>query len=164
MTNSSHITIDSDLKPGDLGYVIHLHGKLYKQEYGYSIDFENYVSKGLSEFYDQYDDQKDKVWVARNNDEIAGFLLLKHRDNNTAQLRYFIIQPHYRGFGLGKRLMESFMNFLKEKQYQSCYLWTTSELYTAAALYKKYGFVLTEEKQSDGFGKTVIEQRYNWTA
>jgi len=40
-------------------------------------------------------------------------------------------------------------------------LWTTSELPAAASLYKRYGFVLTEEIPSDLFGKPVIEQRYD---
>lgn len=84
-----------------------------------------------------------------------------HRENNSAQLRYFIIMPGFRSIGLGKKLMELFIDFLNQKNYQSAYLWTTSELSAAASLYRRYGFTLTEEFPSDAFGKQVMEQRYD---
>ncbi|MGH9966315.1 MAG: GNAT family N-acetyltransferase [Pyrinomonadaceae bacterium] len=93
--------------------------------------------------------------------KIIGFLLLMHRENNAAQLRYFLIDSQYRGIGLGKRLMDLYMEFLHRCEYRSSYLWTTHELTAAASLYKKYGFKLTEEKESSVFGKPLREQRYD---
>lgn len=153
------ITIRTELRPGDTGYVTYLHGHLYRQEYNYGIEFENYVALGLAEFYQQYDPLKDRVWIAEHQDTIVGFLLLMHRDD-TAQLRYFILDPGYRGLGLGKKLMRLFMEFLHQCHYRSAYLWTTDELRAAAHLYTSYGFQLTEEKESDAFGKRVREQKY----
>ena len=161
MTTMEGITIRNDLRPGDLGYVVHLHGLLYGAEHGYGIAFESYVAEGLHEFYKSYDPGKDRVWICEHQDRIVGFLLLMRRENNAAQLRYFLIDPKYRGMGLGKRLMELCMEFVRRCQYQSCYLWTTHELETAASLYKKYGFTLTEEKESTAFGKRLKEQRYD---
>ena len=154
------IIIRTDLQPGDIGYITYMHGHLYKKEYNYGVQFETYVALGLCEFVQQYDAQKDAVWIAEHNDRIVGFLLLMHR-GIAAQLRYFIIEPEYRGIGLGKKLMELYMEFLAQHGYASSYLWTTSELPAAAALYRRCGFVLTEEKPSDAFGKPVIEQRYD---
>ena len=154
------INIRTDLQPGDIGYIIYLHGILYKQEYDYGISFETYVAKGLHEFYNSYDPGKDRVWICEDNNKIIGFLLLMHRENNAAQLRYFILLPQYRGIGLGKKLMDLFFEWLKEHDYRSCYLWTTNEQQTASLLYKKYGIHLTEEHESSSFGKPVIEQRY----
>ena len=157
------ISIRTELKSGDIGHVVYLHGLLYKQEYDYGIEFESYVAAGLHEFYMNYDKARDRVWICEYRDEIVGFLLLMHRENNSAQLRYFILKPGFRGIGLGKKLMDLYINFLKEKKYQSSYLWTTSELPAAASLYKRYGFRLTKEIQSSSFGKPVIEQRYDLT-
>jgi peptidyl-dipeptidase Dcp len=84
-----------------------------------------------------------------------------HRENDAAQLRYFLIDPRYRGIGLGKKLMELYMEFLHQCKYRSSYLWTTHELDAAASLYKKHGFKLTEEKESTAFGKPLREQRYD---
>lgn len=154
------ISIRTELKPGDIGYVIYLHGRLYAQEYGYGVQFESYVAKGLCEFYEKYEPEKSRVWVCEHDNRIIGFLLLMDR-GKAAQLRYFLIEPEYRGIGLGARLLSLYMDFLRERDYQESYLWTTHELSTAAALYKRLGFQLTEEKESTAFGKPLREQRYD---
>ena len=79
----------------------------------------------------------------------------------TAQLRYFLIEPEYRGIGLGAKLLKLYMDFLRECGYQETYLWTTHELDKAAFLYRRLGFKLTEEKESTAFGKPLKEQRYD---
>jgi ribosomal protein S18 acetylase RimI-like enzyme len=154
------IQIRTVLKPGDLGFVIYRHGKIYHQEYQFGIAFESYIASGLSEFYKNYDQEKDCVWVCEYNETIIGFMLLMHRLNNDAQLRFFYLEKEFRGIGLGKKLIGLFMNFLKEKKYDSAYLWTTSGLPEAASLYEKNGFVLTEEKESEAFGKKLMELKY----
>jgi len=154
------IDIRTELRAGDIGYVIYLHGYLYKKECNYGIEFETYVASGLNEFYQRYDPRKDCVWICEHDSKIVGFLLLMHR-GEAAQLRYFILEPEYRGIGLGNKLMGLYMNCLKERNYRSSFLWTTGELPEAAHLYKKYGFKLTEEKPSTAFGKPVTEQRYD---
>ncbi len=153
------IAIRTDLRSGDIGYVTYLHGMLYKQEYGYGIEFESYVAAGLHEFYKNYDPKRNRVWVCEHDGRIMGFVLLMDR-GKAAQLRYFLICPEYRGLGLGKRLMELYMEFLHECGYKSSYLWTTHELATAASLYTRFGFKLTEEKESTAFGKPLIERKY----
>jgi len=77
-----------------------------------------------------------------------------------AHLRYFLLNPDFRGIGLGKKLMDMFVNFAVECGYRSVYLWTTNEQEKASVIYKKYGFTLTEEKKSDTFGKSLMEQKY----
>lgn len=154
------ISIRTELRPGDIGYVIYMHGDLYKKEYGYGVPFEAYVAKGLCEFYDKYNPARERIWVCEHKDRMIGFLLLMDR-GNAAQLRYFLIQPEYRGIGLGSKLMSLYMDFLQECGYRESYLWTTHELSTAAFLYRRAGFHLTEEKESTAFGKPLKEQRYD---
>jgi len=104
------------------------------------------------------------VWIAEHDHRIVGFLLLMHRDDKVAQLRYFYLEAEYRGIGLGKKMMSLYMDFLRACNYTSSYLWTTHELSAAAALYKREGFRLTEEKESTAFGKPLKEQRYDLVA
>ncbi len=156
----AEIKIRTDLRPGDIGYVIHMHGKLYGHEYGYGIQFENYVAEGLSEFYRQYDPQTSRVWICEHDGTIVGFLLLMNR-GDSAQLRYFLVDPAFRGVGLGSKLINLYIHFLKDCGYKKSYLWTTHELTAAAFLYKRAGFRLTQEKDSVAFGKPVREQRYD---
>jgi len=154
------ISIRTVLQPGDLGFMIYMHGVLYKREYNYGLQFEAYVAKGLCEFYEKYNPERSRVWLCEHASRIIGSLLLVDR-GNAAQLRYFLIEPEYRGIGLGSKLMTLYMDFLRECGYLESYLWTTHELAAAAFLYKRFGFKLTEEKESTTFGKLLTEQRYD---
>ena len=156
----NEISIRTELRPGDIGYVIFLHGELYGREYNYGIQFETYVAKGLCEFHEKYDPKRNRVWICEHRNKMIGFLLLMDR-GESAQLRYFLIEPEYRGIGLGKKLMNMYMDFLHECGYKESYLWTTHELSTATFLYKRLGFQLTEEKESTSFGKPLRELRYD---
>jgi peptidyl-dipeptidase Dcp len=157
----SDISIRTELKPGDIGYLTYMHGDLYRREYDYQIPFEAYVAKGLCEFYQLYDPQRCRIWVCEHQGRIIGSLLVMDR-GQAAQLRYFLIDPAYRGIKLGSRLMQLCMQFIRDCGYPQAYLWTTHELAGAAFLYKKAGFQLTEEKESTSFGKWLKEQRYDW--
>ena len=154
------ISIRTKLRHGDLGYVVYMHGALYGREYGYGLQFETYVAKGLCEFYEGYNPERNRIWACEHNGHMVGFLLLIDR-GKAAQLRYFLIEPEYRGLGLGSKLLNLYMDFLRECGYKESYLWTTHELDTAIYLYKRVGFKLTEEKESTSFGKALREQRYD---
>lgn len=156
----NEITIRNILIPGDLGYIAYIHGHLYAKECGYGLNFEAYVLDGLKEFAHEYDQSKDKVWICEHENKIIGFLVAAHR-NEVLQLRYFIFLPEYRGIGLGKKLMDEFIEFMKHNNYKQAFLWTTNEQHSAIALYTQYGFTLTEEKQSNAFDKKLMERRYD---
>ena len=156
----NNIFIRTQLQPGDLGYVTYMHGALYGREYGYKIQFDVYVARGLCEFYEKYTPERNRVWVCEYNGRMIGFMLLMDR-GEMAQLRYFLIEPEYRGMGLGSKLLDLFMDFLRDCSYKGAYLWTTHELSAAIHLYERMGFKLTDEKESTSFGKALREQRYD---
>ncbi len=159
MISIDDISIRTELRPGDFGAVVQMHGSLYKQEFDYGIEFEIIVAKGLLEFYELHTPEKSCVWIGEYRNEIVGFVLLLER-GTAAQLRFFIVSPGFRNIGLGKKLMQLFLGFLKSAGYKSGYLWTTNEQTTAAKLYSKFGFTLTQELQSNRFGKPLKEQRW----
>ena len=111
------ISIRTDLRPGDIGYVTYMHGSLYHKEYNYGLQFEQYVAKGLCEFYEKYNPERNHIWACEHNDRMIGFLLLMDR-GHAAQLRYFLIEPEYRGIGLGSQLMRLYMDFLHKCAYK----------------------------------------------
>jgi ribosomal protein S18 acetylase RimI-like enzyme len=153
------VTIRTRLEPGDLGYIAYMHGSVYAEECGYGLHFESYVLEGLHEFATAYDPSKDRVWVCEHENLKVGFLVAAHRQE-TVQLRFLILLPEYRGAGLARRLMDQFMAFIHERGYRKAYLWTTSEQETAISLYQRYGFYLTEEKESKAFDKLLVERKY----
>jgi len=153
-------TIRNTLLPGDLGQVAALHGQIYSSENEFGIGFEVYVMKSLVEFYDQYELEKDKVWVVESLGVMVGFLLLIHRPDNIAQLRYFVLQQAFRGIGLGKKLMNEWMDFYRLKGYSGAYLYTTLGLDRAVGLYEKAGFKKVYAADSTNFGVKLTEVYY----
>ncbi|WP_428480475.1 hypothetical protein [Rufibacter aurantiacus] len=55
--------------------------------------------------------------------------------------------------------MGLFLELLLEAGYKKAYLWTTQLQTSAAQLYHKIGIVLSEERESEDFGKPLREQR-----
>ncbi|WP_400245914.1 GNAT family N-acetyltransferase [Niallia sp. JL1B1071] len=82
--------------------------------------------------------------------------------SNTAHLRWFILDEHYQGLGVGTKLLETAINYCKEQSYQHIYLWTISILHAARHLYAKYDFTLSEEKENvEWCSERVIEERWD---
>lgn len=147
-------------KPGDVGYVASIHGKIYSTTYQFGRVFEYYVMKGLSEFL--LNPNGGELWVAEVNGEIVGSIAITKANESVAQLRWFVLDEKYQGLGIGKKLIETALNFCKEKQFDHLFLWTVSTLETARYLYKKYNFTLTEEKPNfEWTGSELIEERWD---
>jgi DNA-binding MarR family transcriptional regulator/N-acetylglutamate synthase-like GNAT family acetyltransferase len=157
----SDIHIRYNLQPGDVGYLIYLHGYLYARESGYNLEFEAYVCKTFYEFLPAYNPAKDRMFLATVNNQIVGSVAILGSSRHLAQLRWFLIHPDYRGKGLGKKLLQEAIDFCREKRYQKVYLMTTSMQETAIALYKNAGFRKTGEKHLQLWGQQLYEQRYD---
>jgi ribosomal protein S18 acetylase RimI-like enzyme len=155
--------IRTTLEPGDVGYVIHLHGSLYAREFGLDHTFEADVARGLGEFAKSYDSSKDFFAVAEIDGRIVGSIVIAAESDQLAKLRYFLVHPDARGHGLGRRLMQQALDFCRERGFRTVWLWTISELKAAAHLYREAGFKVTGEKMHEIWGAIRTEQRYDLT-
>src|SRR5215510_318469 len=153
--------IRTTIKPGDIGYIIYLHGTLYSREYDLDYTFEAYVAETMGVFARRYDPTQDYFAVAEQEGRILGTISIVGQPDQTAQLRWFLVHPGSRGQGLGRKLVEGALAFCRERKFKSVFLWTVSELTTAAHLYAQAGFRLTEEKTHEIWGKVRTEQRYD---
>lgn len=155
------IIIRHDLQPGDIGDIIKLHGVLYAKEFAYNIEFEQYVLKTFVEFLPAYDPAKDRIWLATWHGELVGLIAIVHRGKGKAQLRWFLIQPAFRGIGLGKKLMDDAMAYCRKQSFKHVYLLTTHQQDKAAQLYTRAGFVKTGTEPQRLWGHDLYEERYD---
>lgn len=153
------ISIRTEIKAGDAGYITFLHGSIYKEEYSYTTAFEAYVAESFFEFLLHYNPQKDRLWCAEHNGKIIGCIGIAGHGEK-AQLRWFLIEPLYRGIGLGKKLLNYALEFAKEKGYKSIYLDTTSDLEKAISLYQRAGFVKVGEKPNNSWREGLMELEF----
>ena len=153
------VTLRTDLLPGDLGRIIHLHGVVYAREHSFDTTFEAYVAGPLAEFV-RSRSERDKLWIAECGDRLAGCIAIVGTSEAQAQLRWFLVDPSFRGLGLGKRLLCEAIEFCKRCGYDTVFLGTVSALTVAARLYRSFGFQKVEERPAQQWGVQVIEEKY----
>jgi DNA-binding MarR family transcriptional regulator/GNAT superfamily N-acetyltransferase len=143
-------------QPGDLGWVVHRHGALYSQEYGYDDTFEALVAEIAAKFIQQLDPRRERCWIAEKDGEIVGSVFLvseSSKSKTVAKLRLLYVEPSARGLGIGKRLVDECLRFARQVGYKKIVLWTQSELPAARHIYQKAGFRLVLQKKHRSWGR-----------
>jgi len=158
--SAAQIRIRTELEPGDLGYIIYLHGVLYPREYGLRGTFEADVAIRFGEFVRSYDPSKDYVAVAEADGHVAGSIIVDGESEELALIRWFLVHPDMRGRGVGRELINGALAFCREHSFKKVRLWTMNEFKAAVHLYKQAGFVCIHEAAREIWGATRTEQEY----
>ncbi|MGA9141977.1 MAG: GNAT family N-acetyltransferase [Methanocella sp.] len=149
-------------KETDVYFVISRQLALYKQEYGFTSEiWEEYLTEGVHHFVNQFDKERDCMFILENNGVSSGCVAITHVDEATAQLRFFFLEPEMRGQGTGRKLLDLAIDFCKEKKYEHMFLWTFSTLMAARHLYASKGFQITDTHENNDWGETVLEERWD---
>ncbi len=159
MTAPADFTIRTDLRPGDLGMIVRLHGTVYARERGFDPTFEAYVAEPLAAFVKAHTD-RECLWIAERGGRIVGCVAIVAAAPDTAQLRWYLVTPDARGAGLGTRLLAEAVAFGRASGYGRVILWTESALTAAARLYRAAGFVKVEERPGRVWGVDLVEEMY----
>jgi ribosomal protein S18 acetylase RimI-like enzyme len=161
-SGADSITLRTEMRPGDLGMIVYLHGALYAPERGYGPAFEAYVAAPLADFV-RNPSPRQRLWIAERGGQIVGSIAIVAATAKTAQLRWLLVDPTARGIGLGRRLLDEAIRFSRECAYANIILWTESALTAAARLYRAAGFRNVESKPGCLGGVAVVEEKYELT-
>lgn len=151
---------------GALGRIIELHGTYYAKNWGMGLYFEAKVATELAEFLRRFDPESDGAWFAVVGEKIVGSIFIdgSQADDQGARLRWFIVDPQYHGDGLGNHLMNTAMEFCRQKQFHRVYLTTFAGLDAARHLYEKHDFELIKEEDGSHLTgtSTLTGQVFEW--
>jgi N-acetylglutamate synthase-like GNAT family acetyltransferase len=119
--------------------------EIQRGEFGVSITAEDQPDlKNVKEFYQQ---RNGNFRIALDGEKVIGTIALIDIGNNQTALRKMFVASDYRGKekGVAQQLMNSEIEWCKEKKIKAVYLGTTDSMKAAHRFYEKNGFVLTDK-------------------
>ncbi len=157
---TEHFTLRSH-RPGDLGWIVSRHGKLYADEHGYNEQFERVVAEIAADFLRSHDPKRERCWIADIEGEPVGCIMLVRVSADVAKLRVMLVEPRARGRGVATALIDECLRFARDAGYRRVTLWTHSNLVVARRLYERAGFRLVHsEPAAEGFGRTLVDETW----
>jgi DNA-binding MarR family transcriptional regulator/GNAT superfamily N-acetyltransferase len=150
-------------QPGDMGWVIHRHGVLYANEFGWDERFEALVAQITAEFIQKFNAKRERCWIAERDGAIVGSVFLVRKSDRVAKLRLLLVEPSARGLGIGGRLVDECVRFARQAGYRTITLWTQSILDAARHIYRKAGFRAVKQERHDSFGHKLTGETWELT-
>lgn len=147
-------------RPEDAPWLVERHHTLYTHDEGFDDSFGPLVERILDEFISAHDPNRECGWIAERAGQRLGSIFCVRQSGETAKLRLFLLVPEARGQGLGKRLLTTCMDFARSAGYRDMQLWTHESHAAACALYKSFGWQLTDSKPVHSFGVDLVEQSW----
>ena len=83
-------------------------------------------------------------WGAFDSDELVGTIALIDIGHNAGTIRKMFIKDGHRGTGLAQQLLDTLINYSRQKHITDLYLGTSAVLKAAHRFYERNGFVLTD--------------------
>jgi DNA-binding MarR family transcriptional regulator/N-acetylglutamate synthase-like GNAT family acetyltransferase len=146
---------------GDIGWITHRQAVLYTREYGWDQTYEALVAQILASFVENFDETRERSWIAERDGQVIGSVFLMHKTEHVAQLRLLYVEPSARGLGVGRRLVDECLHFARATGYRKLTLWTNDCLVSARKIYLAAGFKLMKEESHHSFGKDLVGQTWD---
>jgi GNAT superfamily N-acetyltransferase len=147
-------------RPDDMDWIVQRHGAIYYEEQGWDERFEAIVASIVAEFMQHSDPKRERCFIAELDGERLGCVLLMRGSDEEAKLRVLLVEPHARGLGIGKRLVDECISFSVSAGYRRLSLWTSGDLQPARHIYETVGFRMIHEEPHDLFGEGLTGQTW----
>jgi GNAT superfamily N-acetyltransferase len=154
-----NVTVEEGYRPGCIGWVVQMHGRVYVGDAKWSAAFESIVAHEIATFFEQFDAAKDRFWMAYADGVRAASISIAGIDARRARIRFFVADPAYAGKGIGGRLLDVALHFCAAGK-KDIELTTVKGLDAARHLYERAGFNLVAEHEDQSWGSAHIEQRW----
>ncbi len=145
-------------KQSDIEYVISRHKTLYYAERHLSGTFSAYVDRIVYDFVDRFDPETDCLNILECNGIPAGSIAIRKAGEDTAQLRFFMLEPELRQRGYGNRLMDLALDFCRSRNYKTVFLLTITAQVIARHVYETHGFCKISDTDKSEWGEGVVEE------
>lgn len=147
-------------EPEDLGWVVMAHGEFYAQEFGWNSEFERLVLQIVADFAREHG-ARGAAWIAELDGRRVGCIFcVPDHETSVVKLRILLVDPAARGQRLGRRLLDSALEFARSAGYDRVRLWTNHPLLAARRIYLDAGFSLVAEEPHHSFGVQLTGQVY----
>jgi DNA-binding MarR family transcriptional regulator/GNAT superfamily N-acetyltransferase len=147
-------------RPGDIGWIIQMHGTLYEREFGWGPAFEALVADIGASFLRNFDPQRERCWIAERDGMRVGSVMLVRHTDTIGKLRLLLVDPSQRGMGIGKQLVTECVRFARDVGYRRITLWTQSVLRAARRIYEQQGFRLVKSEPHEVFGVKLVGETW----
>lgn len=104
------------------------------------------IEYSLSKVRELYGPPKGTLWIARVGTEAAGCVAMRPLDRPaTCEMKRLFVSGKFRGLGIGKALIEWFIDEARAAGYKTVRLDTMETMEKARALYEELGFKYIEQ-------------------
>lgn len=145
----------------DSDWLVEAHARIYAAEEGFDSTFGPLVRTIVEDFMATHDPAVERGWVVQQGATRLGSIFCVRAVGHRAKLRLFLLEPHARGSGLGRKLLDTCMKHAQSKGFTGMDLWTHESHRAACALYARFGWRLTHSEPVTSFGQELVEQ--NWS-
>jgi len=130
--------------------IIDLILNIQQKEFGVSITLED--QQDLLKIPDFYQQGNGNFWVALDGDNVIGTIAAIDFDSKNLALRKMFVDTSYRGYGVGKKLLDALKKWAVERNVRKICLGTIDKFKVAHKFYEKNGFVkVTKSELPESF-------------